>query len=147
MSAFQFSIKTNENRKAGEISPPENTMTMKLNFKTLDHKSFSLTVNETEDLVEDLISRIEDIFGRENLYKLIFSGKLLKEEDPLTKYKLKSKIPIIVMITQSPKNIMDNSKEDKNGVSGGKEMTFLSCLNIEVNFYFIRKHRWQKKVS
>ena len=120
MSAFQFSIKTNENRKAGEISPPENTMTMKLNFKTLDHKSFSLTVNETEDLVEDLISRIEDMFGRENLYKLIFSGKLLKEEDPLTKYKLKSKIPIIVMITQSPKIIIEYSKEDKNGASRGK---------------------------
>ena len=98
--------------------------------------------------MEDLISRIEDMFGRENLYKLIFSGKLLKEEDPLTKYKLKSKIPIIVMITQSPKIIIDNSKEDKNGASGGKEMTFfLSCLNIEVNFYLIRKHRWQKKVS
>ena len=91
--------------------------------------------------MEDLISRIEDMFGRENLYKLIFSGKLLKEEDPLTKYKLKSKIPIIVMITQSPKIIIEYSKEDKNGVSGGKEMTFLSCLNIEVNFYFIRKLR------
>merc|ERR1712147_273424 len=86
---------------------------MKLNFKTLDNKSFSLSVNENEDLVEDLISRIEDKFGRENLYKLIFAGKLLKEEDSLSKYKLKSKIPIIVMITHSPNIIIENSKEDK----------------------------------
>lgn len=90
---------------------------MKLNFKTLDNKNFSLTVNEDEDLVEDLISRIEDKFGRENLYKLIFAGKLLKEEDSLSKYKLKSKIPIIVMITHSPNIIIENSKEEKKSAN------------------------------
>merc|ERR1711971_284849 len=113
--------KQTRKEKAGNISPPEkntHTMTaMKLNFKTLDNKSFSLTVNENEDLVEDLISRIEDKFGREDLYKLIFAGKLLKEEDPLSKYKLKSKIPIIVMITHSPNIIIDNSKEDKKSAT------------------------------
>mgnify|MGYP002047896730 FL=1 len=99
---------------------------MKLNFKTLDNKSFSLTVNENEDLVEDLISRIEDKFGRENLYKLIFAGKLLKDEDPLSKYKLKSKIPIIVMITHSPNIIIENSKEDKKSATEGMAFSLLN---------------------
>ena len=111
---------------------------MKLNFKTLDSKSFSLTVNENEDLVEDLISRIEDKFGRENLYKLIFAGKLLKEEDPLSKYKLKSKIPIIVMITHSPNIIIDNSKEDTNSANEGKECSLFE--RVKVNIYIFRKH-------
>ena len=99
---------------------------MKLNFKTLDNKSFSLNVNEDENLVEDLISRIEDKFGRENLYKLIFAGKLLKEEDSLSTYKLKSKIPIIVMITHSPNIIIENSKEDKKSANEGKESSLFN---------------------
>jgi len=75
---------------------------MKLNFKTLDQKNFSLSLDPNCKTVEDLICRIEDTFGRENLYKLIFAGKLLKEEHQLSDYKLSSKIPIIVMITKSP---------------------------------------------
>ena len=93
--------------------------------------------------MEDLISRIEDKFGRENLYKLIFAGKLLREEDPLSKYKLKSKIPIIVMITHSPNIIIENSKEDKQGANEGKEFSLLEIK--EVNLCIFREHQQQQK--
>jgi len=91
-------------------NPPEHinkqrpTMAMattRLNFKTLNQKNFSLALDETCITVEDLICKMEDTFGRENLYKLIFAGKLLKEEKNLSDYNLNNKIPIIVMITKS----------------------------------------------
>jgi len=93
-----FRITTRRN-----IEPTNIAMaTTKLNFKTLDQKNFSLALDSTCITVEDLICKMEDTFGRENLYKLICAGKLLKEEKNLTDYNLNSKIPIIVMITKSP---------------------------------------------
>jgi len=86
-------------------------MALKLNFKTLDQRNFSLTLDPNCKTVEDLICQIEDTFGRENLYKLIFAGKLLKEEHQLSDYKLNSKIPIIVMITKSPQEHLPAGQE------------------------------------
>merc|ERR1711936_421939 len=92
-----FRITTRRN-----IEPTNIAMaTTKLNFKTLDQKNFSLSLDSTCVTVEDLICKMEDTFGRENLYKLIFAGKLLKEEKNLSDYNLNNKIPIIVMITKS----------------------------------------------
>ena len=93
---------------------------MKLNFKTLDQRNFSLTLEPQCKTVEDLICQIEDNFGRENLYKLIFAGKLLKEEHNLDDYKLNSKVPIIVMITKSPNQDNEQSLKAK-----GKYLSFL----------------------
>jgi len=70
-----------------------------------------LTLDQKCKTVEDLICQIEDIFGRENLYKLIFAGKLLKEEHLLRDYKLNSKVPIIVMVTKSSNNTEKTSQE------------------------------------
>ena len=86
---------------------------MELNFKTLDQRNFSLTLEPQCKTVEDLICQIEDNFGRENLYKLIFAGKLLKEEHNLDDYKLNSKVPIIVMITKSPNQDNEQSQKTK----------------------------------
>ena len=88
--------------------------TTKLNFKTLDQKNFSLALDSTCITVEDLICQMEDTFGRENLYKLICAGKLLKEEKNLTDYNLNSKIPIIVMITKSPQLKPESPKSAGN---------------------------------
>ena len=52
----------------------QHEMTLQLNFKTLDHRSFSLSVGESVELVEDLVTIIEDKLGRDNLYKLIHTG-------------------------------------------------------------------------
>lgn len=87
--------------------------TTKLNFKTLNQKNFSLTLDSTCVTVEDLICKMEDTFGRENLYKLIFAGKLLKEENNLSDYNLNSKIPVIVMITKSPEIKSESLKPEE----------------------------------
>ena len=86
--------------------------TTKLNFKTLNQKNFSLTLDPSCVTVEDLICKMEDTFGRENLYKLIFAGKLLKEEKNLSDYNLNSKIPVIVMITKSPEIKSESPKPE-----------------------------------
>lgn len=91
--------------------------TIKVNFKTLDQRNFSLILDERCRTVEDLICKIEDTLGRDNLYKLIFSGKLLKEEQLLKDYSLNSRIPIIVMATKSPNQENTNSKNKQ-----GKEL-------------------------
>ena len=88
--------------------------TTKLNFKTLNQKNFSLSLDSTCVTVEDLICKMEDTFGRENLYKLIFAGKLLKEEKNLSDYNLNSKIPVIVMITKSPEIKAESPKPEGN---------------------------------
>jgi len=53
-----------------------------------------------EDAVEDIVSKLEDDLGQDSLYKLIYAGKLLKEEKLLSDYNISNKIPIIVMVTK-----------------------------------------------
>ena len=72
---------------------------MQLFFKTLDHKTFNMEV-DMDGAVENIISKLEDDLGQDNLYKLIYAGKLLKEEKPLSDYNISNKIPIIVMVTK-----------------------------------------------
>ena len=77
---------------------------MKLFFKTLDQKKFSMEVDKDET-VEDLICKLEEEQGREHLYRLIYAGKILKEEDLISDYNITGKIPIIVMATRAPDTI------------------------------------------
>merc|ERR1711915_897747 len=77
---------------------------MKLFFKTLDQKKFSMEVDK-EETVEDLICKLEDEKGRENLYRLIYAGKILKEEDIINDCNITGKIPIILMVTRAPDTI------------------------------------------
>jgi len=73
---------------------------MLVTFKTLDHKIFKLDV-ETNETVSDLKSRLEDDMGRENLYKLIYSGKILKDENLVSSYNINAKHFVVLMITKT----------------------------------------------
>merc|ERR1712045_365027 len=119
-----FRITNRTNRDISRNNKP--TMaTTKLNFKTLNQKNFSLALDETCVTVEDLICKMEDTFGRKNLYKLIFAGKLLKEEKNLSDYNLNNKIPIIVMITKS------QIKPDSPKPTGSSEELDLDSANFK----------------
>eukprot|EP00092_Neocalanus_flemingeri_P102926 GFUD01131661.1.p1 GENE.GFUD01131661.1~~GFUD01131661.1.p1 ORF type:complete len:300 (+),score=64.89 GFUD01131661.1:40-900(+) len=72
---------------------------MDIKFKTLDKQRFTMNV-DPHDQVEDLIFRLENRLGRENLYRLIYAGKLLKEGTPVSNYNISPKLPVIIMITQ-----------------------------------------------
>ena len=72
---------------------------MILTLKTLDHKILKYEVTP-EETVHQLRSRIEDDLGRENLYRLIYSGKILKDEQLLQTYKINEKQFVVLMITK-----------------------------------------------
>eukprot|EP00092_Neocalanus_flemingeri_P019661 GFUD01021295.1.p1 GENE.GFUD01021295.1~~GFUD01021295.1.p1 ORF type:complete len:278 (+),score=61.79 GFUD01021295.1:37-834(+) len=80
---------------------------MDMKFKTLDKQRFSMFV-DPHDQVEDLIFGLENIIGRENLYRLIYAGKLLKEGTPVSNYNISPKLPVIIMITQPLQQKVDN---------------------------------------
>ena len=87
---------------------------MLLTFKTLDHKIFKYEASE-EDTVDDIRVRIEGDFGQENIYKLIYAGKILKDDQTLKSYKINPKQFIVLMITKPQKQI-EEEKEDRTFV-------------------------------
>ena len=72
---------------------------MILTLKTLDHKILKYEVSPDET-VHQLKSRIEDDLGRENLYRLIYSGKILKDDQLIKDYKINEKQFVVLMITK-----------------------------------------------
>ena len=53
---------------------------MEINFKTLDKQKFSLFIYGSE-YVEDLINKVGNTIGKDNLYRLIHAGRLLKKKN------------------------------------------------------------------
>merc|ERR1712112_723197 len=72
---------------------------MKINFKTLDRKTFCLEVTEN-DSVADLKTRLEDDFGKQNMFRLLYSGRILRDDDCLAKYDIDPKRFVVVMVTK-----------------------------------------------
>merc|ERR1712226_897625 len=72
---------------------------MRINFKTVDRKTFSLDVAE-RDSVADLKTRLEDDLGKENMFRLIYSGKILRDDDCLARYDIDPKRFVVVMVTK-----------------------------------------------
>ena len=52
---------------------------------------------------EDVI--VEDRLGRENLYRLIYAGKVIKEEDLVSDLGMNGKLPVVVMMTKPGQNM------------------------------------------
>jgi len=73
---------------------------MLVTFKTLDHKIFKLDI-DPEETVSDLKTRLEDDMGKDNIYKLIYSGKILKDENLLSSYNINEKHFVVLMITKA----------------------------------------------
>jgi len=72
---------------------------MKLLLKTLDNKL--VEVDATEDApVRDIVESIKEQWGKENTYKLIYAGKVLKEGNVLSEYRVTGTLPIIVLVTK-----------------------------------------------
>ena len=72
---------------------------MLVTFKTLDHKIFKLEVDGYET-VSELKSSLEDDKGRENFYKLIYSGKILRDDRLVSSYNINEKHFVVLMITK-----------------------------------------------
>ena len=76
---------------------------MQVTFKTMESGTFTLEVGES-DAVEDLITQVEDHLGRENLYRLIYAGKVMKEEEMVSDLGMNGKLPVVVMMTRPSQN-------------------------------------------
>ena len=72
---------------------------MKVTFKLLDQRTFELEVG-AEEGVDDLICRMEDRLGGENLYRLIYAGKMMREGEMLSEYAMTGRLPVVVMMTK-----------------------------------------------
>merc|ERR1712013_33520 len=53
---------------------------MRINFRTLDRKTFWLDL-DAEVAVGDVKTLLEDKLGKEDLFRLIYCGRLLKDDD------------------------------------------------------------------
>ena len=76
---------------------------MQVTFKTMESGTFTLEVGES-DAVEDLVTQVEDHLGRENLYRLIYAGKVMKEEEMVSDLGMTGKLPVVVMMTRPSQN-------------------------------------------
>jgi len=97
---------------------------MLLTIKTLDHKIFKYEASE-EDTVDDIRTRIENDFGQENIYKLIYAGKILKDDQTLKSYKINPRQFIVLMITKPHKPI-EEVREEKTFVHEDEEIPELN---------------------
>merc|ERR1719245_1778557 len=105
---------------------------MLLTFKTLDHKIFQYEVSE-EDTVDDIKTRIEEDFGQENLYKLIYSGRILRDDQQLKSYKINEKQFVVLMITKPHKR--EVQEEIKDEIREEVQNTYESHCKVEEKKY------------
>lgn len=76
---------------------------MLLTLKTLQQQTFKIEIDEKE-LVKTLKEKIEQEKGNDNFpvagQKLIYAGKILSDDSPLTEYKIDEKSFVVVMVTK-----------------------------------------------
>merc|ERR1711974_474036 len=99
MGVYDRSSNWNNIQKNKEIEGSK----MQVTFKTMESGTFTLEVGES-DAVEDLVTRVEDQLGRENLYRLIYAGKVMKEEELVSNLGMNGKLPVVVMMTRPSQN-------------------------------------------
>merc|ERR1712180_414690 len=74
-------------------------MGVSLNCRTLDRETFWLDL-DAEVTVSDVKTLLENKLGKEDLFRLIYCGRLLKDDDPVRKYEIDEKRWVVVMITR-----------------------------------------------
>merc|ERR1711974_544586 len=99
MGVYDRSSNWNNIQKNKEIEGSK----MQVTFKTMESGTFTLEVGES-DAVEDLVTRVEDQLGRENLYRLIYAGKVMKEEELVSNLGMNGELPVVVMMTRPSQN-------------------------------------------
>jgi len=82
---------------------------MIITLKTLDHRIFKYEVSP-DFTVNELKSRIEDDLGKENIYRLIFSGQILKDDQLIQTYKINEKQFVVLMITKPQKTVFNTEE-------------------------------------
>merc|ERR1712198_159136 len=79
----------------------------------------------------DVKTRIENDFGQDNIYKLIYAGKILKDDNTLKSYNIKEKQFIVLMITKP--NIIKKEEEVNDTEYGDPPEATKKPLELEEN--------------
>merc|ERR1712179_365154 len=86
---------------------------MQLVLKTLDNKVIQVDVGEDEN-IRNIVDQIKDKWGAENTYKMIYAGKVLKEGNYLSDYRVTGSLPIIVLVTRpNSQNIVASKRSSR----------------------------------
>lgn len=109
---------------------------MKVTFKTMESGTFTLEVRES-DAVEDLVTQVEDHLGRENLYRLIYAGKVMKEEEMVRDLGMNGKLPVVVMMTRPSQNKRDGEGEEEVKMKRVRTLTEDSGFGDEEGEHFV----------
>ena len=72
---------------------------MQLLLKTLDNNLIELEITQDEP-VRNIVEKIKNKWGQENMYRLIYAGKVLKDGNHLSEYGVTATLPIIVLVTK-----------------------------------------------
>eukprot|EP00058_Branchiostoma_floridae_P020521 XP_002606011.1 hypothetical protein BRAFLDRAFT_61506 [Branchiostoma floridae] len=79
---------------------------MQVTFKTLQQQTFKIEIEENAT-VKQLKEKVEGEKGKESFpaagLKLIYAGKILQDDLPLSQYKIDEKNFVVVMVTKQPK--------------------------------------------
>lgn len=85
---------------------------MLLSLRTLDQNTFQVEV-ESSETVSGLKCLIEARMGSDNIYKVIYQGKLLRDDCLLSDYNIEPKKYLVLMITKA-----ENTADSMEGASG-----------------------------
>ena len=108
---------------------------MRVNFRTLDRRELALEVGQA-DTVADLKTRLEDQLGRSDLFRLIYCGRLLRDDELVAKYKIEEKRCVVVMVTKGreERGVEENLVNEKR-VKEKKIWKYSACRSAKPNFF------------
>ena len=86
--------------------------------------------------MDDIRTRIENDFGQENIYKLIYAGKILKDDQTLKSYKINPRQFIVLMITKPHKPIEEDREENKDMNSDCINSINVCCQLLKIFNYY-----------
>ena len=100
---------------------------MKLQIKTLNQKSLVIDIEDTRTVYElkQELSLYPDIGVKPELQKLIYSGKILENDDKLSVYNIDVKKFLVIMILKQPLVVTPKAAEPKN-IASEKEQPVTS---------------------
>lgn len=105
---------------------------MLLTLRTLDHQTIKMEVYK-EETVSEFKDRIEDEMGRENLYKVIYYGKILEDDRLLSDYNIDPSKSLVLMIT---KPRLTNSTVIKPAITKHDSIEELDNVKISKTVHF-----------
>ena len=103
---------------------------MRVNLRLLDGTRLSQEVAEGETVAE-LRSRLEERLGMQHLYRLIYGGRLLRDDDPLAKYGIEERRCVVVMVTKGRGEGVQGEEQEKAQGEEQERVSERECAEVK----------------